>query len=166
MAMIKVTHEVLKNKLLKGDIKFSFEKLDGTKREATGTTNLDRIPLDLRPKEGKPTSGTVYFDVEKNEWRSIASTQEVMIDADSIKGIYGTPLLEDEEIEMMIWIHGNLKDNWKSNLIGLIIAATPNDAAELGMGVFKKLVRVCRAYSENSEYAESLRAKWLKFLND
>ena len=42
--MKEITHEEFKTLLFEGEIKFEFEKMDGTFKEVTGTTSLDIIP--------------------------------------------------------------------------------------------------------------------------
>ncbi len=58
--------------MAKGIVKFYFQKVDGTRREAYGTTNLNRIPSEYHPKGESKNIPTlqVYFDTEKNAWRS------------------------------------------------------------------------------------------------
>lgn len=58
--------------LAKGVVKFAFRKKDGSVREAEGTTNLNTIPVEKHPKEGKASSPKVitFFDTLKQEWRS------------------------------------------------------------------------------------------------
>lgn len=57
--------------LAKGIVKFHFQKVDGTLREAFGTLNLDKIPTEMHPKGERreiPTTQT-YYDTEKCAWR-------------------------------------------------------------------------------------------------
>lgn len=72
--------DVLREKLLQGEVNFVFKKADGSRRAAVGTTNLDIVPRDLWPKEmssieestqKQQSSGVVrFFDIEKQAWRS------------------------------------------------------------------------------------------------
>lgn len=72
--------DVLREKLLNGEVNFVFKKVDGSRRAAVGTTNLDLVPQDLWPKdmtsveestEKQKDSGVVrFFDLEKGAWRS------------------------------------------------------------------------------------------------
>jgi len=75
--MKKVKRSILEQRLSKGEVRFEFEKVDGSKRVAYGTTRLDLIPEELHPKGGnKEHLGTPYFDLEIGEWRSIAEAIE------------------------------------------------------------------------------------------
>lgn len=72
--------DVLREKLLNGEVNFVFKKADSSRRAAVGTTNLDLVPQDLWPKdmtsveestEKQKDSGVVrFFDLEKVAWRS------------------------------------------------------------------------------------------------
>ena len=72
--------DVLREKLLNGEVNFVFKKADSSRRAAVGTTNLDIVPQDLWPKditsveestEKQKDSGVVrFFDLEKGAWRS------------------------------------------------------------------------------------------------
>lgn len=53
-------------KLYKGVVKFKYQKLDGTIREAIGTLNPSLVGSEISPnREGEQ----VYFDLEKNDFR-------------------------------------------------------------------------------------------------
>lgn len=81
---MKLTREnvadVLREKLLNGEVNFVFKKTDSSRRAAVGTPNLDLVPQDLWPKdmtsveestEKQKDSGVVrFFDLEKGAWRS------------------------------------------------------------------------------------------------
>ena len=58
----------LRTALSKRIVKFYFQKVDGSLREAYGTLMSDRIP---QTKGEKKTADTcqVYFDCEKEQWR-------------------------------------------------------------------------------------------------
>lgn len=68
----------LKAALNKRVVKFYFQKVDGTLREAYGTLMSDRIPA---IKGTKKTADTcqVYFDTEKDEWRCFKKANLVRI---------------------------------------------------------------------------------------
>jgi hypothetical protein len=75
--MGKIKRSVLEKRLAKGEVRFEFEKVDGSKRAAYGTTRLDLIPEEWHPKgETKSHLGTPYFDLDLNEWRAIANSVE------------------------------------------------------------------------------------------
>lgn len=62
-------NDVLRVKLLGGIVHFSFQKKDGTTREAFGTLAQDRITIPAG--ESKPNDAVAtYFDIEANAWRS------------------------------------------------------------------------------------------------
>ena len=166
MQKIKITQEALKKKLEKGDCKFSFTKLDGTIREANGTTRMDNIPEDSRPKGGTPISGVAYYDSDSLGWRSIAENQEVTMDPEDMMEIYSSPKLSEEEVTLMIWVHLALEDKWLSDFMGLVVSATSERATDLCSGGFLKLVRVIRKYGEEKEYASEIRDKWYKLISE
>ena len=72
--------DVLREKLLNGEVNFVFKKAESSRRAAVGTTNLDLVPQVLWPKdmtsveestEKQKDSGVVrFFDLEKGAWRS------------------------------------------------------------------------------------------------
>lgn len=68
----------LKAALSKRVVKFYFQKVDGSLREAYGTLMSERIP---ETKGTKKTNGTcqVYFDTEKDEWRCFKKANLVRI---------------------------------------------------------------------------------------
>jgi hypothetical protein len=83
--MKEITHEEFKTLLFEGEIKFEFEKMDGTFKEVIGTTSLDIIPETKWPKgatgeaEKKEMPLTAYFDTTINEWRSVSLTKKIKI---------------------------------------------------------------------------------------
>jgi len=78
MAKRKVTHTGLRNLLQTGIVKFYFQKRDGELREAYGTTKLDDIPFDKRPRGGRAPNGvTPFFCIQNQEWRSVSERSEV-----------------------------------------------------------------------------------------
>ena len=51
-------------------VKFYFQKIDGTIREAYGTLRPNRIPVTAGDdKRKKNDTVQIYFDTEKQEWR-------------------------------------------------------------------------------------------------
>ena len=68
----------LKTALGKRVVKFYFQKVDGSLREAYGTLMSERIP---ETKGEKKTNDTcqVYFDTEKDEWRCFKKANLVKI---------------------------------------------------------------------------------------
>lgn len=77
--LIKTLIERMQN----GSVKFSYTKLDGTLRTATGTTKLEMIPEEYHPKDtgmNTPEAVQRYFDIDKNGWRSFTKTNLVSID--------------------------------------------------------------------------------------
>jgi len=69
----------LRKALSEGVVLFSFQKIDGSLREARGTTCHDLIPTDNVPK-GKRTplqqaayerQTVTFYDIDKKAWRSM-----------------------------------------------------------------------------------------------
>lgn len=58
----------LRAKMAKGIVKFYFQKIDGSIREAYGTLNEGMVPATGGNRKTNPTVQT-YFDTEKGEWR-------------------------------------------------------------------------------------------------
>lgn len=59
----------LKAKMMKGIVKFYFQKVDGTIREAYGTLKESLLP-ELKGAERKSNASVqTYFDTERQEWR-------------------------------------------------------------------------------------------------
>lgn len=74
MSKKKISRKKLEEKLSKGEVNFSYEKLDGSTRKVRGTTNVELIPEEWRPTGGSLShTGTAYFDLDLQEWRSISS---------------------------------------------------------------------------------------------
>lgn len=74
MAKKKISRKKLEERLSKGEVNFSYEKLDGTIRNVRGTTNVEMIPEEWKPSGGSLShTGTAYFDLDIQEWRSIAA---------------------------------------------------------------------------------------------
>ena len=77
------TETVLRDRLAAGTVQFTFRKIDGTMRPATGTTVLDLIPADHRPKgmvKPRNTDTITFYDLEKMAWRSCRSKEVISID--------------------------------------------------------------------------------------
>lgn len=163
---ITISQEVLKRKLSLRQFNFIYEKLDGSKRSAYGTTNSDFIPEAKKPKGGKSLSGVSYFDLDLNDWRSVGKDQKVIVSSKELMSIIGAPHLDEEEITFMLWKERLLEDRWLCRFIELIIDASVLDAVELSNGSFKKLIRVIKNYMTDSDYEEELEAKWDKLLNE
>lgn len=69
-----ISRKKLEERLTQGEVKFSYEKLDGSVREVRGTTNVELIPEEWRPSGGSLAhSGTAYFDLDIEQWRSISA---------------------------------------------------------------------------------------------
>jgi len=81
MVMTPINAEDLRAKLNEGTVQFAFKKLDGTLRTAVGTTSLESIPLENHPSGNgqSPASVVVYFDMGKNAWRSVSTSQEIFL---------------------------------------------------------------------------------------
>jgi len=73
----------LKARLAGGVVSFTFTKLDGDDRPASGTTAIELIPLAFRPiasgRRQSPDS-IPYFDLDKMGWRSCKADRIVSID--------------------------------------------------------------------------------------
>lgn len=79
-ALNQISHDELKQKLSEGIVTFFFKKKDGTLRPANGTTKLTNIPESNHPKgTGVPKAQTVYFDLQKQAWRSVSLTKEIWL---------------------------------------------------------------------------------------
>jgi len=60
----------LKMQMTKGIVKFYFQKVDGSIREAYGTLALNLVPaINSSDNRKKNDTVQVYFDTEKQEWR-------------------------------------------------------------------------------------------------
>lgn len=65
------TNFKLKQKMLKGVVKFYYQKVGGTIREAYGTLKAELLPAtSTEPKRAKNDTVFTYFDTEKQEYRS------------------------------------------------------------------------------------------------
>jgi len=102
MNLLESTHEALKQKLARGVVQFAFKKLDGSLRTAVGTTNLSNVPVDHHPKGVREASSkvTVYFDIEKKEWRSVSKRVEDYLFFDEENKVYFIDDLVGKEVEL------------------------------------------------------------------
>jgi len=62
-------NDTLRVKMLTGIVHFSFQKKDGSLREAYGTLQQDKITIPAGDSKPNEAIGT-YFDLEANAWRS------------------------------------------------------------------------------------------------
>lgn len=74
--------EKLEQLLNDGEVSFTYEKVDGTKRDARGSCNVyileahDAIPYGT----GVEKTGVItYFDLDKNAWRSFRKDSLISI---------------------------------------------------------------------------------------
>jgi hypothetical protein len=87
--------DVLRERLHQGEVNFVFKKVDGSRRAAVGTTNLDLVPQDLWPKDmsgieesddKQKNMGVVrFFDCEKGAWRSCKVENILEVDGEEIE---------------------------------------------------------------------------------
>lgn len=61
-------------------VHFSYQKVNGTLREALGTLNQNLIPENKKPKESSINFGTNlrYYDLEKDAWRSLVTDCSIL----------------------------------------------------------------------------------------
>lgn len=59
----------LKTRMAKGIVKFYFQKVDGSIREAWGTLAESLVPQTKGTGRKMPDTCQVYFDSEVNDWR-------------------------------------------------------------------------------------------------
>ena len=71
--------EILRELLHKGAVEFTFKKKDGTIRPATGTTNPSLYTYERKGGSSPAPDMIVYWDMEKNGWRSFHESQLVDI---------------------------------------------------------------------------------------
>lgn len=87
--------DVLREKLQQGEVDFVFKKVDGSRRAAVGTTNLDLVPQDLWPKgmtsveesndKHKDMGVVRFFDCEKGAWRSCKVDNILNVDGTEVE---------------------------------------------------------------------------------
>lgn len=70
--LVASLNEILHDQLKQALVRFAFKKENGEVREAVGTLNPSYIERALRGKGVRKVKKAtqVYYDVEKNEWRS------------------------------------------------------------------------------------------------
>lgn len=69
----------LKAKMALGIVKFYFQKVDGSIREAYGTLKADLLP-DTQGSERRPNPTVqTYFDTERESWRSFKRANLIRI---------------------------------------------------------------------------------------
>ena len=76
-------NNLLENLRSSTPVYFSYEKKDGTMRDALGTLNFDLIPEEFRPKDSsegdyKESTNIRYFDIDKQGWRSISNNAKTV----------------------------------------------------------------------------------------
>ena len=77
------TSRTLRARLAAGIVSFTFEKIDGEVRPASGTTVLSLIPEAFRPigaGRRTPENLITYFDLDRMAWRSCKADRIVSID--------------------------------------------------------------------------------------
>lgn len=75
--MIEYTQPQLRILLGQAKVNFEFVKNDGTTRKAFGTLCPEYIPENFKPKDSSANVTSLrFFDLEKNEWRSISKNVE------------------------------------------------------------------------------------------
>jgi hypothetical protein len=79
--MNQISADELRANLRAGVLEFAFTKKDGTLRLAKGTTQLDQIPSASHPTGARASSANQvpFFDLEKQEWRSVSILQEIYL---------------------------------------------------------------------------------------
>lgn len=76
----QITAVQLNKMLAQGEVKFAFEKKDGTIRQAIGTRNINMIPIKDLPKQGPTNVNTVnYYDLDKKAWRGVSVFAPVFV---------------------------------------------------------------------------------------
>lgn len=61
---------VLKRKMRRGVVTFTYKKVDGTVRTACGTLKADMLPQTLGTGKKPSHEVLVYFDIDRKSWRS------------------------------------------------------------------------------------------------
>ena len=59
----------VKNQMKQRIVKFYFQKVDGSVREAYGTLRENLVPATAGSERKRNDTVQVFFDTEKNEWR-------------------------------------------------------------------------------------------------
>ena len=82
--------DVLREKLLNGEVNFTFIKKDGSRRVAKGTLDLDRVPEQDKQFKGdgadkEPNPNLVsYYDIEKLGWRCCKTDSIVEVEGEEV----------------------------------------------------------------------------------
>ena len=81
---------ILRQKLQEGVVKFTYKKVNGDIREATGTRNFNHIPEEANPKgTGVVKPGIIaYYDLDVQGWRSCYEDQLVDVQTNEKTTIY------------------------------------------------------------------------------
>jgi hypothetical protein len=69
----------LKNRMRQGAVKFTYQKTDGTTRQAIGTTSARYFSYQRKTSRPAPAKVVTYFDLQKNSFRSFRASN--LIDA-------------------------------------------------------------------------------------
>lgn len=156
---IRIEPEFLTSHLQKGEVSFLFEKLDGTLRESKGTTSPHILG---EVKKGNPPGDALpFFDLDKNQWRSVAQGQKMYFETEWLREIYGCPQLTDEEILFMGSERGYLKDEWYSLLIEVIKNAPDSEMLNFRM-CYQDLSSTIWKWQTDPSYHDHLESQWEK----
>lgn len=69
----------LKMQMYAGIVKFYYQKVDGSLREAYGTLKSELVPETGNSNRAKNDTVSVYFDTEKSEWRCFKKANIISI---------------------------------------------------------------------------------------
>lgn len=155
---LEIMPEDLLSHLSKGEVIFHFEKLDGTLRASIGTTSPKILGEVSESKN--PTSAIRYFDIEKNQWRSIAEGQRIYLDTEWIREIFSCPQLTDGEMLLMFYEKDMLdEDSWFYKLVTLIKEAPQTEILNLRNG-YKDISTAIWKYMKEEDYRTHLEKNW------
>lgn len=73
---------LLKKQMQEGIVSFTFLKMDGSERHATGTLNIDTMGPENAPKgviNSSSNTSTRYYDMTSGGWRSFVNSNLVSI---------------------------------------------------------------------------------------
>ena len=157
---IEIKPEHLANHLSKGEVEFTFEKLDGTLRESVGTTSAEIIGV-VKVKPKREVTSIPYFDIEKNQWRSVAEGQKIYIDTEWIRDVYSCPQLSDGEILFMLCENEYIpEDNWFYKLVNIIKEAPQTEIVNFRLG-YRELSSTIWKWKTEESYKEELEKSWI-----
>lgn len=74
---------LLKSRMHDGEVKFTYQKKDGSERTARGTLNVQVMGEENSPKGmdyNKSDDVTRYYDLNSNGWRSFTNVNLISID--------------------------------------------------------------------------------------